>query len=212
MRLTVFGASGQTGASLITQALERGDLVTAVVRDPARLPTRHPSLRVVAVGDLDDLDATRRALDDADAVLSGIGPRSRKDAPVAAPATRAILKAIGDAAPQRLVVISAAPVGPSPDGDSLLNRRLLMPAIGAILRPVYDDLRAMEADLAASPTAWTAFRPPKLTNDAPTGRYRTAIDANVPRGYSLSRVDLAAAMLACLTEPETERHAVGIAN
>jgi uncharacterized protein YbjT (DUF2867 family) len=38
MRLTIFGASGQTGRHLLTQALAAGHTVTAVVRDPTRLP------------------------------------------------------------------------------------------------------------------------------------------------------------------------------
>jgi putative NADH-flavin reductase len=38
MRITVFGATGGTGRQLVQQALAAGHTVTAVVRDPARLP------------------------------------------------------------------------------------------------------------------------------------------------------------------------------
>ena len=37
MRLTIFGASGGTGAHLVPQALDTGHDVTAPVRDPAPL-------------------------------------------------------------------------------------------------------------------------------------------------------------------------------
>jgi len=37
MKLTIFGATGATGTSLVQQALTAGHDVTAVVRDPARL-------------------------------------------------------------------------------------------------------------------------------------------------------------------------------
>lgn len=211
MRVTVFGASGQTGCLLVRQALHRGDQVTAVVRDPNRLSMRDPGLSIVTVPDLTDPAVLEGALDGAKAVLSAVGPRRRKDGSVAAPATASILTALTASAVSRIVVISAAPVGVPPREDSVINRRVLMPVVSAMLRPVYADLRAMEAELAASNTAWTAFRPPKLTNGPLTSRYRTVVGSSVPRGYSLSRDDLAHAMLAAIDEPETERAAVGIA-
>ncbi|KQR53471.1 hypothetical protein ASF88_00860 [Leifsonia sp. Leaf336] len=204
MKLTIFGASGRTGAQLVQQALDRGDEVTAVLRRPAALD---PRVVVRVVPDLSDTAALRAAIGDADAVLSAIGPRSRADAPVAAPATRKILAA----EPRRIVVISAAPVGPPAADDSFISRRVALPIVGRVLRPVYDDLREMETALAASDAAWTAFRPPLLTNGKATGRYQTRVGGSVPRSFSVSRADLAAAMIASLDRPETERQAVGVA-
>jgi putative NADH-flavin reductase len=204
MKLTIFGASGRTGAQLVRQALDRGDEATVVLRKPADLG---PRVIVHVIPDFSDTAALRAAIGDSDAVLSAIGPRSRKDAPVAAPATRRILAA----SPRRLVVISAAPVGPPASDDSLISRRVALPLVSRVLRPVYDDLREMEAALAASDAVWTAFRPPLLTNGKPTGRYQTRVGGSVPRSFSVSRADLAAAMLASLGRPETERQAVGVA-
>ncbi|WP_348789063.1 NAD(P)H-binding protein [Leifsonia sp. NPDC080035] len=204
MRVTIFGAGGRTGRLLVSRALDRGDAVTAVLRRPQELDPR-AELRVIP--DFADTDALRSAIEGSGAVLSAIGPRSRKDAPVAAPATRLILAA----EPDRIVVISAAPVAPPPPDDSLISRRIALPLIGRILRPVYDDLRAMEDELAASGSAWTAFRPPMLTGGAATGRYRTRVGGSVPRGFTVSRADLADAMLESLGRPETVRQPVGIA-
>ena len=53
MRLTIFGASGRTGRQLLTQALAAGHTVTAVARDPARLPLRHQRLKVLVADVLD---------------------------------------------------------------------------------------------------------------------------------------------------------------
>ncbi|QNE36625.1 NAD(P)-dependent oxidoreductase [Leifsonia shinshuensis] len=204
MKLTIFGASGRTGTQLVHRALERGDDVTAVLRRPAGLD---PRVTVRVVPDFADTAALRAAIEDSDAVLSAIGPRSRKDAPVAAPATRRILAA----GPRRIVVISAAPVAPPPADDSVISRRIALPIVSSVLRPVYDDLREMEAALAASDSVWTAFRPPLLTNGKATGRYRTRVGGSVPRSFSVSRADLADAMLASLGRPETERQPVGVA-
>lgn len=205
MKLTIFGASGRTGTELARQAVARGDEVTVVLRRPAA--ERDPAVRVHVVPDLADTSALRDAIDGSDAVLSAVGPRSKADAPVAGPATRNILAA----EPGRIVVISAAPVAPPPPDDSLISRRIALPLIGRILRPVYDDLRDMEEALAASRSVWTAFRPPMLTSAAGAGRYRTRVGGAVPRGFTVSRADLAAAMLESLGRPETERAVVGIA-
>ena len=211
MRVTVFGATGGIGGHVVRQALDRGYAVTAIVRDPARLDVRHPALEVTTVPALDDADALGALVRGSDAVLSGVGPRGRKDGPVASTATRTILGAMHAAGVRRLVAVSATPVGPAPRGDSLLNRRLVLPAIGALLKDVYADLRAMEHAMVDSVAEWTVIRPPKLVNKSLTGRYRTAIDSNVARGYTISRADVAHAMLDAAGDPATIRRVVGIA-
>jgi hypothetical protein len=56
----------------------------------------------------------------------------------------------------------------------------------------------------------TVFRPPRLTNGASTGRYRTAVDGPLPRAWSVSRADLAAAMLAAAQDSALVGHAITI--
>ncbi len=211
MKVTVFGATGGIGGHVVRQALDLGHTVTAVVRDRARFDVRHPDLEVTAVPDLAEPGPLCPALRGSDAVLSGVGPRGRKDGPVASTATRTILGAMKAEGVRRLVVVSAAPVGPVPDGDSFLNRRLLLPAVSAVLRDTYADLRAMEQEIADSAAEWTVLRPPKLVNKPATRRYRTVIDGNVPRGHTISRADVAHAMLAAVDDPATFGRAIGIA-
>jgi NAD(P)-dependent dehydrogenase (short-subunit alcohol dehydrogenase family) len=69
MRLAIFGASGRTGRRLVEQALHAGYHLTAVVRDPARLPVRHDRLQVLAA-DLLDATAIQPAVASADAVAT----------------------------------------------------------------------------------------------------------------------------------------------
>lgn len=54
MRLTVFGATGGVGREVVGQALAAGHEVTAVVRDPARLPQPLDALALHGVVALDD--------------------------------------------------------------------------------------------------------------------------------------------------------------
>jgi uncharacterized protein YbjT (DUF2867 family) len=211
MKLTVFGASGGIGGLVVRQALDAGHKVAAVVRESSGFDLDHPGLEVVRVPGLTDPAALVPALDGTDAAISGVGPRSRKDTGVASSATHAILAALEAADVRRFVAVSAAPVAPPAKDDSWLNRRIIHPMISALIRDVYADLARMEEDIRRSGTEWTVVRPPKLTNKPLSGRYRMAIDDNVPRGYTISRADVAHAMLAVLDDPATIRTAVGVA-
>src|SRR3954471_22801221 len=62
MKLIVFGASGQRGTRLVTEALDRGHDVTAVARDASRLDDRDGRVRTASA------DAT---LPDSVAAVSG---------------------------------------------------------------------------------------------------------------------------------------------
>jgi len=211
MKLTVFGATGGIGGHVVRQALAAGHHVTAVVRDPARFDENHPALDIVTVPGLTDPDGLRAALDGSDVAISAVGPRGRKDGPVASSATRGMLRAMEASGVRRFVAVSAVPVGPVPDGESFLNRRILVPFISAVARDVYVDLAEMEDEIRRSATEWTIVRPPRLVNKPLTGKYRTVVGANVPRGYTISRADVAHLMLAALNDPATARQAIGVA-
>jgi uncharacterized protein YbjT (DUF2867 family) len=171
----------------------------------------HPALEVATVAGLTDPEVLRPLLEGSDAAISGVGPRGRKDGPVASTSTRGILRAMEARGVRRFVAVSAVPVGPVPDGESFLNRRIVLPLISAFARDVYVDLAEMEDEIRRSTTQWTIVRPPKLVNKPLTGKYRTIVGGNVPRGYTISRADVADAMLAVLDDPATIGQAVGVA-
>ncbi|MEW1779032.1 NAD(P)H-binding protein [Streptomyces sp. NPDC086777] len=208
MNLTVFGATGGIGREIVRQALASGHRVTAVVRDPARLTVTGTGLEVVRA-DLTDPEAVRPAVTGRNAVLSGLGPRSRGDAGVAARLTRTVLAAMEAEAVRRLVVVSAAPVGPEP-GDGLLDRTM-RGVVATVLKPVYDDLREMEAELSRSGTDWTSVRPPRLQDRPLTGTYRTVVGGFPRRGRFIARADVAHAMLAMVEDTGTVKQGVGVA-
>ncbi|MFE9694956.1 NAD(P)-dependent oxidoreductase [Micromonospora sp. NPDC005806] len=221
MKLTIFGASGGIGRHLVDQALAAGHDVTAVVRDPARLPGTSAQ---VVTADLAAADPTalQAAVGGADAVLSGLGPRSAADAGVTSRGTRAVAEAMAGSGVRRIVVVSAAPVGvvPSPgrprpprydEGDGPLMRFVLGPAIRRVLRRHYADLALMEEELRDGGLDWTVVRPPRLTDGPLTGDYRTAYGRNIRGGLTVSRADVAQLMLALLDRPESVRRTVGVA-
>jgi len=220
MKLTIFAATGGIGRHLVGQAITAGHDVTAVARNPASLPTGVRAVRAdLATAQPADLAS---AVGGADAVLSALGPRSRAEYGIASTGTRVIAGAMQAAGVRRLVVVSAAPVGtvasprrprpPKHPGDGFVMRHLLSPLITAALRGLYTDLAVMEDILADSRLDWTVVRPPRLTNQAETGAYRTAYGRNLRRGLTVSRADVAHLMLAVLGQPETIGTSIGIAN
>ncbi|WNI23065.1 NAD(P)H-binding protein [Streptomyces sp. ITFR-16] len=209
MKLTVFGATGGIGQEIVRQAAEAGHEVTAVVRDPARLSVPLSGITVHTAARIDDPEALREAVAGRDAVLSGLGAKGRKADGLAERLTRSVLSAMEAEGTRRLLVVSAAPVIPTPADDPLLDRMMLS-AIGVILKEVYADLTAMEAALAASATDWTSVRPPKLTNGPRTGTYRMVVGGNPRSGRSISRADVAHAMLALVNDPAAVKQGVGV--
>ncbi|GGJ19105.1 NAD(P)-dependent oxidoreductase [Streptomyces brasiliensis] len=209
MHLTVFGATGGIGQEIVRQGLAAGHRVTAVVRDPARLTVTGTGLEVFRA-DLTDPAAVRPAVAGRDAVLSGLGARSRKDAGVAARLTRTVLAAMEAEGVRRLLVVSAGPVGPEPENDGFLDRTA-RGVVSALLKDVYADLREMEAELARSGTDWTSVRPPRLQDKPVTGRYRTVVEGFPPKGRFIARADVAHAMLAMIDDRGTVGRGVGVA-
>ncbi|MEU6377478.1 NAD(P)H-binding protein [Streptomyces sp. NPDC046909] len=209
MKLTVFGATGGIGKEIVRQALDSGHEVTAVVRDPARLTVTGAGLEVFRA-DLTDPAAVRSAVAGRDAVLSGLGARSTKDAGVATRLTRTVLAAMDAEGVRRLLVVSAAPVGPAPEHDGLLDRGM-RGLVSALLKNVYADLREMEAELARSGTDWTSVRPPRLQNKPVSGVYRTVVGGFPAKGRFAGRADVAHAMLSMIDDAGTVKQGVGVA-
>jgi putative NADH-flavin reductase len=208
MRLIVFGATGGTGRHVVTQALDAGHEVTAVVRDPSKLPAQTPRLTVVRA-DVMDPDEITGPVDGADAVISTLGPRPGAAATVCSGGIRAVVAAMDKTGVRRLVAVSAS--GPYTDaGDGPLTRYVMKPLLQRVLREGFGDLRRMEEIIRASRLDWTIMRPPRLTDKPATDRYRTAVDVNVRGGITVSRADLAAAILHSLGDLATVRHSVAI--
>jgi putative NADH-flavin reductase len=221
MKLTIFAATGGIGRLMLDQALEAGHEVTAVARHPETLP---PDVRTV-IADLSapDMAALESAVDGADGVLSGLGPRTRADAGIASRGTQAIVDAMQAKVVRRIVVVSAAPIGtvPSPSrpnppkhdpGDGLFMRHLFAHIAKTAFRAHYVDLAVMEDEVRESGLDWTIVRPPRLTDGPLTGTYRTAYGQNLRGGFRVSRADVADLMLRVLDDPETIKEVIGIAS
>ncbi len=210
MNITIFGATGGTGTAFIEQALAAGHEVTAVVREPARMKVApHSRLRVVTA-DVMDPASIATALAGTDAAVNTVGPHGLGRTTIQRDSVQSILQAMHQAGARRLLHISGSST--VDDGESWYMRFPVKPlARATFLGNSCTDMRGAESLIRASDTEWTIFRPPAL-NSKPARGYRTAIDRNLPHGFSVTRADLAACMVAMLPEPTIVRHHVGVAN
>lgn len=234
MKITIFGATGGTGRHLAEQALAAGHEVTVVVRDPARLAMAAPAadlartvpaapasgagqrapavagLRVVTA-DVMDPGAIAGAVAGADAVLTAIGPRVSGPSTVSADSAASIIAAMRRTGVRRLLTVSGSIVDDA--GEGPIMSYLVKPlARRTFLKNVCADMRRGEEVVRASGLDWTIVRPPRLTDKPATGRYRSAIDRNLPRGFTVSRADLAASMLGLIEDRAAVQRIVGIAD
>jgi putative NADH-flavin reductase len=222
MKLTIVAATGGIGKHLVSQAVAAGHEVTAVARRPRDLPA---GVRTVAVDFAKpDMAALASAVRGADAVLSGLGPRDpRTDIGITSRGTWAIVEAMQAEHVRRVIVVSAAPVGPVPvpgqpkpprhdPGDGFFMRHLLSRIARTLFGEHYADLALTEQILRDSGLEWTVSRPPKLNDKAMTGAYRVALNRNIRGGFSVPRADVAHHMLRMVDQPETVKQVVGIAS
>ncbi|MFJ6136995.1 NAD(P)-dependent oxidoreductase [Kitasatospora sp. NPDC092286] len=213
-KLLVFGATGGTGVQLLAQALAAGHAVTAVVRDPGRVPA--PASRkadgplTVLRGDVLDAAGWRSALAGHDAVLSCLGSTDRRrPTTVYSQGTLNILAAMHKAGVSRLLCLSSAGLETDP-GIPLAQRLVTRLVIQRLYRHGYADMARMEAVVRTDDTAWTVVRPPMLTDGPLTRRYRTAENAHLTAATSLSRADLAHYLLTGVGDRRTHRAVVEV--
>ena len=183
-RVLIVGATGGTGRQLVAQALERGFMVTALVRDPSRLPVDHPRLRVVR-GDVMDATSVEAAMQNQDVVLSALGHR-RYFYPtrILSQGTSNILRAMETCHVGRMVCQTSLGIGDSVGRMGLYYTFLVIP----LILPFYFwDKTRQERIIARSSVDWVLVRPAALTNGSKRGRIRQGSRVRAPGGEYVPR-------------------------
>ena len=200
MRVTVFGATGGIGRHIVAQLLTSGHYVTAVVRSPTNLDADHDRLTVV-VGKLFDPDAVDAAIRGADAIISALGPSLGRTAGNHAltDGTALIVSLMRGEGVRRFVGL-ATPSIPDPR-DAPHWKQKVLPVMAKLMFPhALAELRGMTAAITPSDLDWTIARITKPTNTTPTGRWRAGFLGRDKVGSTMSRADIAAFLVAQLTD------------
>ena len=208
MNLLIVGATGGTGQQLVTQALDRGHRVTALVR---RLPPAPPPTLTLVVGDVLNPASLDNAMREQEAVLSALGhKRWLGPTHILSEGTYNLIAAMSRHRVRRLVCETALGISDSWWQMGLYYTLFVRPVI---LPFYFRDKVRQEAVVRASDLDWTIVRPGALANGPKRGRYRHG-----PRvGHWLwtvrvSRADVAAFMLDQLTDRRYVRATVGLAD
>ena len=184
MRLLLLGATGRTGRRVLRRLEARGDTVTTYGRRPGG------GARDL-VGPLDDPERLAQALEGVGAAICCLASGNR--APVCSTAAR--LLAGSAPAGLRVVTVSGASVA-APEDRRGPGARAAGAVMALFMGGMLTDRRAELAILRGSRLAWTALRPPRLTERPGRGSWR--FDLDHPRGAALARDDLAGAVVEAL--------------
>ncbi|XP_066510709.1 flavin reductase (NADPH)-like [Hoplias malabaricus] len=216
MKIAVLGATGQTGQQLVSQALQHGHIVTAIVRNPGKLTITHDNLKVVE-GSIFSEESLKPHFKDQDAVMSCLGfpPAPLVGVTGYTESMTATLNAMREVRVNRIVTMTSWYTEPNSGANcSFFIRYMLLPMIRSVLTNMY----AMEQLLKETDDIeWTVVRPPGLQNTPVTEKeylthegYYVPDENDVPVGQAVSRADVARFMLSVLSSNSWIKKAVAI--
>jgi putative NADH-flavin reductase len=209
MKLLVLGATGGTGQEVVSQALEKGHLVTAFVRDPSRLKFSADRLRVLTGTVTGDGAPLATAVRGQDVVISALGRgMSLQSEGLIAQSMPAIVRAMESEGVRRLIFTSAYGVGVTWRDVPPLGKIV----IKVFLRNLYADKVVGEAELQRSVLDWTLVYPVQLTNGPRTGRYRFGERLELHGLPRVSRADVADFILTQVEDRTFVRKGVIVSN
>jgi putative NADH-flavin reductase len=191
-KILILGATGPTGRLITSQALERGHIVTAIVRSPEKA-AEFKGARII-LGDARDENTLREAVTGQDAVVSALGtPASPfREVTLLSKATRALVKVMKAEQVSRLVAITGIGAGDSRGHGGLIFDNVIFPLL---LRHVYADKNRQEAIIRESGLDWTLVRPSILNNKPDRKPVRVLEDLSNVHGGTISRADVASFVL-----------------
>lgn len=198
MKIAIIGATGLVGARILSESLDRGHEVTAVVRHPDRLP-EHPRLRA-AKGDVTRPEELASLVAGHDVVISAFNPGTDESGTGAG----SIIDATGRSGVQRLLVVGGAGSLEVAPGQRLVDQPGF-PAQwkdGALRTAAFLDRLLGEAKLD-----WVFVSPAAmLAPGERTGHYRVGGDRLLTDGNGESRISLEDYAVAMLDEIERPQH------
>ncbi|GAA3125658.1 NAD(P)-dependent oxidoreductase [Streptomyces rectiviolaceus] len=206
MRITVFGAAGNVGSRVVTEALTRGHEVTAVVRDPARFPTLHPAA-THRTGDAGVPEHVAELSAGQDLVVNATRPAPGREAEHAA-ISRALLAGLARINGVRLLIVGGAGslTVPGKEGVLAIDDPTYVPTawrhIALASNAQFDAVRTADTSVD-----WTYVSPSALLEPGVrTGAYRLGADELIVDAEGKSAISMEDLAVALLDEAERPKH------
>ncbi len=198
MKIALIGATGFIGSGILSESLNRGHEVTAVVSSPEKLPT-HNHLTPVK-GDATDSEALTSLIDGHDVVISGFNPGKDQSGK----GTRSIIEAVKRSSVKRLLVVGGAGTLEVAPGKRLVDQPDFPPEwkAGALRTAEFLDQLRAEKELN-----WVFLSPAAMIAPGErTGKYRAGRDQLLIGSDGQSRISIADYAVAMLDEVEHPKH------
>jgi putative NADH-flavin reductase len=212
MKIALFGATGWIGGIVTREALERGHLITAVVRDKSRLRLENENLSI-AIGDILDPASVVLAIAAHDAVVAAVGGRRERNHKAVTEGARILLGALPHAGVRRLIWVGAAGSLDVSPGVQLMDTPGFPAEWRADASAQVEALKIFRS--MGGSNEWTFICPPALLEPGQrTWRYRTGRDQLLTDQKGDSRIsveDFAVAVLDELERPAQVRQRLTVA-
>lgn len=212
MKTLLIGASGYVGSALLKELLDRGHQVSAVVRDPSRLP-QHPALDAIDA-DVYDAASIAAAANGHEAVISAFSPGLADPELYAhhVAGIGAIIAGVARSTAGRLLVVGGAGTLEVAPGVQLVDTPEFPEQWKATALATRESLRL----LGQTPSLrWTFLAPAAhLEPGERTARYRIGTGQFLVDAQGQSRIsvaDYAKAMIDELEQPQHERQLFNVA-
>ena len=200
MNVSLYGATGNAGARILKELLARGHQVTAIVRDPVKLPPQ-PGL-TVRKGDLSDVAQIAEALRGTEAVISAYGPGLNSAGDLVG-ATERLVNGLKQAGVERLLMVGGAGSLEVAPGVQLIDSGYLPDE----WKPIALAHRDALAILKASNIDWTSLCPAGYFEPGQrTGVFRLGKDNLVANEKGESRISMEDYAIAMVDELERHAH------
>ncbi|MDH6148126.1 MULTISPECIES: NAD(P)-dependent oxidoreductase [Paraburkholderia] len=201
LKIALFGATGMIGSRIAAEAARRGHQVTALVRDPARVPTGVANLHA-AQADLLDAASVGAAVRGQDVVASAYAP-PQGDLATLTQATRALVEGARAAGLKRVVVVGGAGSLEVAPGKQLVDTDGFPDAYKDIALAHRD---AFEYYRGVTDLDWTFFAPAALIAPGErTGKFRTGANTLIADADGNSRISAEDYAIAFVDEVEQGR-------
>jgi len=210
MKLAIFGATGETGKQLVRQALEKGNEVTAYIRNPSKLNIEHECLTVIH-GKLNEKTKIESAISGVDAVLSVLGPRGGSKSKPITQGMQNIILSMEKHNIRRLIISSTLSLS-DPEDLPDFKARVLVNLVKLIIRSAYEEIINVGKVVQDSKLDWTIIRLSLLNNNPKSGKVKVGYLGKKEVGLKISRADIADFMLKQVQDTTYIRKAPVISN
>lgn len=205
-KIVLIGASGFVGSAILSEALNRGVKVTAVVRNPEKIKFSNANLTIVKA-DVSDARRLAEISKDADAVISAYNPGWTNSNIYAETLNTypAILEGVKSAGVKRLLIVGGA-------GTLFVAPGLRVVESGAIPAEIMDGVKSLgefylNTLMNEKELDWVFFSPAgSIAPGRRTGNYRLGKDDLIVNDKGESKISVEDYAKAMIDELETPAH------